>query len=97
MALVAAFVMSAYAASAHRAASKPFNPLLGETYECVREDRGFHFVAEQVGTVLMQQCTPHRTHGTGGSLRRERVRGVRAPRRLQAVQPAARRDLRVRA
>ncbi|CAG4983264.1 unnamed protein product [Parnassius apollo] len=45
MALVAAFAVSAYAASAHRAASKPFNPLLGETYECVREDRGFHFVA----------------------------------------------------
>ncbi|CAG4983276.1 unnamed protein product [Parnassius apollo] len=48
MALVAAFAVSAYAASAHRAASKPFNPLLGETYECVREDRGFNFVAEQV-------------------------------------------------
>ncbi|XP_026316551.1 oxysterol-binding protein-related protein 3-like isoform X3 [Hyposmocoma kahamanoa] len=48
MALVAAFAVSAYAASAHRAASKPFNPLLAETYECVRDDRGFRFVAEQV-------------------------------------------------
>ncbi|CAK1543640.1 unnamed protein product [Leptosia nina] len=48
MALVAAFAVSAYAASAHRAASKPFNPLLGETYECVREDKGFKFLAEQV-------------------------------------------------
>ncbi|XP_046973476.1 oxysterol-binding protein-related protein 6-like isoform X3 [Vanessa cardui] len=47
-ALVAAFAVSAYAAGAHRAASKPFNPLLCETYECVREDRGFRFVAEQV-------------------------------------------------
>ncbi|KPJ20577.1 Oxysterol-binding protein-related protein 6 [Papilio xuthus] len=45
---VAAFAVSAYAATAHRAASKPFNPLLAETYECVREDKGFRFVAEQV-------------------------------------------------
>ncbi|CAH0717607.1 unnamed protein product, partial [Brenthis ino] len=47
-ALVAAFAVSAYAAAAHRAASKPFNPLLAETYECVRADRGFRFLAEQV-------------------------------------------------
>ncbi|CAB3229342.1 unnamed protein product [Arctia plantaginis] len=48
MALVGAFAVSAYAATAHRAASKPFNPLLAETYECVRDDRGFRFIAEQV-------------------------------------------------
>ncbi|XP_045540458.1 oxysterol-binding protein-related protein 6 [Papilio machaon] len=48
MSLVAAFAVSAYAATAHRAASKPFNPLLAETYECVREDKGFRFIAEQV-------------------------------------------------
>lgn len=48
MALVAAFAVSAYAATAHRAASKPFNPLLAETYECVRDDKGFRFIAEQV-------------------------------------------------
>ncbi|XP_038218658.1 oxysterol-binding protein-related protein 6-like [Zerene cesonia] len=48
MSLVAAFAVSAYAASAHRAASKPFNPLLAETYECVREDKRFRFLAEQV-------------------------------------------------
>ncbi|XP_039747041.1 oxysterol-binding protein-related protein 6-like isoform X3 [Pararge aegeria] len=47
-ALVAAFAVSSYAAAAHRAASKPFNPLLAETYECVRADRAFRFVAEQV-------------------------------------------------
>ncbi|XP_041978239.1 oxysterol-binding protein-related protein 3-like isoform X2 [Aricia agestis] len=47
-ALIGAFAVSAYAATAHRAASKPFNPLLGETYECVRADRGFSFLAEQV-------------------------------------------------
>ncbi|XP_077283452.1 oxysterol-binding protein-related protein 6-like isoform X2 [Arctopsyche grandis] len=48
MTLVAAFAVSAYGPTRHRAASKPFNPLLGETYECVREDRGFRFLAEQV-------------------------------------------------
>ena len=31
-----------------RAIRKPFNPLLGETYELIREDRGFRFVAEKV-------------------------------------------------
>ncbi|PGH12254.1 hypothetical protein AJ80_06768 [Polytolypa hystricis UAMH7299] len=27
---------------------KPFNPMLGETYELVREDKGFRFIAEKV-------------------------------------------------
>ena len=31
-----------------RAARKPFNPMLGETFELVREDRGFRFLAEKV-------------------------------------------------
>ncbi|KAK7078739.1 hypothetical protein SK128_020462, partial [Halocaridina rubra] len=48
MVLVAAFAVSAYSSSIYRAAHKPFNPLLGETYECIREDKGFMFVAEQV-------------------------------------------------
>ncbi|XP_047472936.1 oxysterol-binding protein-related protein 3-like [Penaeus chinensis] len=48
MVLVAAFAVSAYASSIYRAAHKPFNPLLGETYESIREDKGFRFVAEQV-------------------------------------------------
>lgn len=48
MVLVAAFAVSSYASSLSRAASKPFNPILGETYECVRPDRGFRFLAEQV-------------------------------------------------
>ncbi|XP_063369638.1 oxysterol-binding protein-related protein 6-like [Cydia amplana] len=48
MSLVAAFAVSAYAAAAHRAASKPFNPLLAETYEYVRGSRDFRFIAEQV-------------------------------------------------
>uniref|UniRef100_A0A8C4NG72 Oxysterol-binding protein n=1 Tax=Eptatretus burgeri TaxID=7764 RepID=A0A8C4NG72_EPTBU len=48
MVLVAAFAVSGYAATYYRAGNKPFNPVLGETYECVREDRGFRFIAEQV-------------------------------------------------
>ncbi|XP_048000985.1 oxysterol-binding protein-related protein 3-like isoform X3 [Leguminivora glycinivorella] len=48
MSLIAAFAVSAYAASAHRAASKPFNPLLAETYEYVSGERDFRFIAEQV-------------------------------------------------
>lgn len=45
---VAAFAVSSYANSTSRAGNKPFNPLLGETYECIREDKGFKFIAEQV-------------------------------------------------
>ncbi|KAF2892491.1 hypothetical protein ILUMI_13710 [Ignelater luminosus] len=48
MVYVAAFAVSAYASSYSRAGNKPFNPLLGETYECIREDKGFRFLAEQV-------------------------------------------------
>nr|XP_033786707.1 oxysterol-binding protein-related protein 3 isoform X1 [Geotrypetes seraphini]XP_033786708.1 oxysterol-binding protein-related protein 3 isoform X1 [Geotrypetes seraphini]XP_033786709.1 oxysterol-binding protein-related protein 3 isoform X1 [Geotrypetes seraphini]XP_033786711.1 oxysterol-binding protein-related protein 3 isoform X1 [Geotrypetes seraphini]XP_033786712.1 oxysterol-binding protein-related protein 3 isoform X1 [Geotrypetes seraphini] len=48
MVYVAAFAVSAYASSFYRAGSKPFNPMLGETYECVKEDKGFRFIAEQV-------------------------------------------------
>lgn len=48
MVCVAAFAVSSYASSCYRAGNKPFNPLLGETYECVREDKGFRFLAEQV-------------------------------------------------
>jgi len=47
--LVAAFAISSYASTVTRCAHKPFNPLLGETYECVREDRGWRFISEQVG------------------------------------------------
>ncbi|KAL7672790.1 hypothetical protein ACOME3_007671 [Neoechinorhynchus agilis] len=48
MAYVAAFTISAYSTTAERAA-KPFNPLLGETYECDRrDDLGWRSIAEQV-------------------------------------------------
>jgi len=48
MAYVAAFTVSSYANTAIRA-GKPFNPLLGETYEMDRtEDLGWRCVSEQV-------------------------------------------------
>lgn len=48
MVYIAAFAVSAYSSSYHRAGHKPFNPILGETFECIREDKGFKFIAEQV-------------------------------------------------
>ncbi|XP_040928866.1 oxysterol-binding protein-related protein 3-like [Betta splendens] len=48
MVYVATFAISSYACTYHRAGSKPFNPVLGETYECDRPDKGFRFIAEQV-------------------------------------------------
>ncbi|XP_076847732.1 oxysterol-binding protein-related protein 1 isoform X2 [Brachyhypopomus gauderio] len=47
MKCVAAFTVSAVASQWERT-GKPFNPLLGETYELVREDLGFRLVSEQV-------------------------------------------------
>ncbi|CAG8553161.1 1408_t:CDS:2, partial [Dentiscutata erythropus] len=44
---VAAFAMSNYSSTVGRIA-KPFNPLLGETYEYVRRDKGFRYISEQV-------------------------------------------------
>ncbi|TMS15150.1 Oxysterol-binding protein-related protein 6 [Larimichthys crocea] len=48
MVYVAAFSISGYAWASWRYRYKPFNPVLGETYESHREDRGFHYVSEQV-------------------------------------------------
>jgi len=47
---VTAFAISglAYNRVKERAIRKPFNPMLGETYELVREDLGFRFLAEKV-------------------------------------------------
>ncbi|EDW67761.1 oxysterol-binding protein 1 [Drosophila virilis] len=48
LAYLAAFTVSAYATAASRI-NKPFNPLLGETYECDRtDDLGWRCLAEQV-------------------------------------------------
>ncbi|XP_068180376.1 oxysterol-binding protein-related protein 3 isoform X3 [Antennarius striatus] len=48
MVYIATFIVSGYASSYYRTGGKPFNPVLGETYECDRPDKGFRFVAEQV-------------------------------------------------
>ncbi|XP_049587851.1 oxysterol-binding protein-related protein 3 isoform X4 [Syngnathus scovelli] len=48
MVFIATFVISGYASSYYRTGGKPFNPVLGETYECDRPDKGFQFIAEQV-------------------------------------------------
>ncbi|KAH9864135.1 hypothetical protein J1614_010069 [Plenodomus biglobosus] len=47
---MAAFAISAFSNSRvkDRAIRKPFNPMLGETYELVREDKGYRFFAEKV-------------------------------------------------
>ena len=44
---VAAFAVSAVASQCKRT-GKPFNPLLGENYELVRDDLGFRLISEQV-------------------------------------------------
>ncbi|XP_013784959.1 oxysterol-binding protein 1-like [Limulus polyphemus] len=59
MAFVAAYTVSAYATTSNRS-SKPFNPLLGETYECDRmDDLGWRCLSEQVShhpPMLSQYC-----------------------------------------
>uniref|UniRef100_A0A7N6BTR1 Oxysterol-binding protein n=1 Tax=Anabas testudineus TaxID=64144 RepID=A0A7N6BTR1_ANATE len=47
MKCVAAFAVSAVASQWERT-GKPFNPLLGETFELIRDDLGFRWVSEQV-------------------------------------------------
>ncbi len=47
---LAAFAISSFSNSRvkERASRKPFNPMLGETYELVREDKGFRLIAEKI-------------------------------------------------
>ncbi|KAI9768844.1 MAG: hypothetical protein M1840_004658 [Geoglossum simile] len=47
---IAAFAISTFSNSRvkERSLRKPFNPMLGETFELVREDRGFRFITEKV-------------------------------------------------
>ena len=48
LAYLAAYTVSSYSTTTNRSA-KPFNPLLGETYECDRtEDLGWRSFTEQV-------------------------------------------------
>lgn len=46
--LIGAFAVSMYGQTAYRSGRKPFNPILGETYDAVFPERGFRFMAEQV-------------------------------------------------
>ena len=59
MAYVAAFTISSYSTTERRT-NKPFNPLLGETYECDRtDDLGWRAISEQVShhpPVAAQHC-----------------------------------------
>lgn len=59
MAYVAAFTVSSYSTTASRT-GKPFNPLLGETYECDRlSDLGWKAISEQVShhpPMVAQHC-----------------------------------------
>jgi len=45
---IAAFAVSGYSGSFYRGGRKPFNPLLGETFDYVDVERNFRFVSEQV-------------------------------------------------
>ncbi|GAA5959728.1 hypothetical protein JCM3765_000078 [Sporobolomyces pararoseus] len=46
--LVSVFAISTYGGNKYRVTRKPFNPLLGETFEWIRPDKGFKFIAEKV-------------------------------------------------
>ena len=45
---IAAFAVSEYASTGEGRIGKPFNPLLGETYEYVSVRDNFHYISEQV-------------------------------------------------
>ena len=45
---VTVFAISGYASGQYRIGRKPFNPLMCETYECIRPDKGFKFISEKV-------------------------------------------------
>jgi oxysterol-binding protein-related protein 3/6/7 len=48
MVYVAAFIISGYSSSHYRNGCKNFNPLLGETFELIRPDKGWKYISEQV-------------------------------------------------
>jgi len=45
---IAGFVVSGFCHTKTRAIRKPFNPMLGETYECIRPEKGMKFLSEKV-------------------------------------------------
>ena len=52
---MAAFAVSGYSSTAGRTV-KPFNPLLGETYELVHAEKGFRAIVEKVRSALTLPC-----------------------------------------
>lgn len=65
---VAAFAVSYYSNNRvkERAIRKPFNPMLGETFELVREDLGFRFVAEKVSHHPVRMACQAESLNNGG-------------------------------
>jgi len=51
---VAAFAVSGYASTKGRIC-KPFNPMLGETYEADYPDKGLRFFSEKVSLCLYEK------------------------------------------
>lgn len=68
MMYVAAFAVSYYSNNRvkERAIRKPFNPMLGETFELVREDLGFRFVAEKVSHHPVRMACQAESLNNGG-------------------------------
>lgn len=66
--LVTAFALSYFANNRvkERAVRKPFNPMLGETFELVREDLGFRFVAEKVSHHPVRMACQAESLANGG-------------------------------
>jgi hypothetical protein len=62
---VAAFAVSGYASSVARPC-KPFNPLLGETYEADYPDKGVRFFAEKVSSIRFVRLVQEMLSGSLG-------------------------------
>ncbi|TKA76933.1 hypothetical protein B0A55_03110 [Friedmanniomyces simplex] len=65
---VTAFALSYFSNNRvkERAIRKPFNPMLGETYELVREDLGFRFLAEKVSHHPVRMACQAESLSNGG-------------------------------
>ncbi|KAK3115670.1 Oxysterol-binding protein 3 [Teratosphaeriaceae sp. CCFEE 6253] len=65
---VAAFALSYFSNNRvkERAVRKPFNPMLGETYELVREDLGFRFLAEKISHHPVRMACQAESLANGG-------------------------------
>ena len=58
MLLIAAFAVSGYSGSGRRTI-KPFNPLLGETFEFMCQEQGMRLLIEKVGAISRYRVSPH--------------------------------------